>query len=188
MFGEPSSVIRLGPNHDGSIRVSIADMTRALGRALTLVENMLALLSIIFLFLIVALITLDVVGRRIAGSSLPWIVEVAEYFLLFSTFMCSAWVLREGGHIAVDFIDNLLTANGLRRLRIGAYILTFLTTFYLLWFAGRLGLDYYQRQTMQGNFILVPQWILYAPVPVGISLFTFELARQFVKFWRQQEE
>jgi C4-dicarboxylate transporter, DctQ subunit len=162
-------------------------VAQALSRTLTRIENVLAVLSIAFLFAVVALITYDVLGRRVIGTSLPWIVEVSEYFLLFATFMNSAWVLREHGHIAVDFIDRFLSERGLKTLRISAYLLTFITTIYLLYFASRLGLDYYERQTLQGNFILVPQWIMYAPIPVGLTLFLIELGRQFSRFLRGEE-
>lgn len=158
---------------------------RVLSRTLTVIENALVVISIVYLFSIIGLITFDVIGRQLGTGSLPWIVEVAEYFLLFSTFMCSAWVLRERGHIVVDFIDGFLTENGLRRLRIAAYVVTFATVGYLLWFTGKLGLNYFQRGTSQGNFIMVPQWVLYGPIPVGIFLFLLELIRQFSRFLRK---
>lgn len=160
---------------------------RVLGKALTAVENALAALSISYLVGIVLLIAWDVVGRRITGTSIPWIVEVAEFFLLFSAFMCSSWVLRERGHIVVDFIDAFLSEQGLRMLRMLAFILSFLTTLYLLWFTSRLGLDYLERGSFQGNFVHVPQWIVYAPVPVGLVLFMLELVRQFFLLLRRKD-
>lgn len=160
---------------------------KTLSKALTVTENALAKLSIGYLFFVVATITFDVIGRRFIGSSLPWIVEVAEYFLLFSAFMCSGWVLREKGHIVVDFIDNSLSEQGLKRLRVGAYAITFVTTLYILWFTSKLAWIYLERGSYEGNFVHVPQWIVYAPVPIGMALFLLELIRQFTWFLREAE-
>lgn len=163
--------------HNAGSRISAK-----LGRLLSAIENLLAVFSIAFLFLLVLIITADVVGRQVANFSMPWIVEVAEYFLLFSTFMTSAWVLREGGHISVDFFDRHLSPQGVRRLKAVAYMLTFLTALFVLWFSFQTTLRYYQRGSFQGNFVHVPQWLVYAPIPAGISLFSIELVRQISRF------
>lgn len=109
---------------------------------------------------------------------MPWIIEVAEYYLLFATFMNSAWVLREGAHIQVDFFDNKLTERGKHRLTSVAHVVTLTTTIFVLYFAYKTMLTYFARGSLQGNFIMTPQWIIYAPIPIGLTLFLLELFRK----------
>lgn len=169
------------PERTGTTSTTGEGGTVAGWRLLDRTENMIAALSAFALLGVVLLISADVFGRRLWGWSIPWIIEVAEYYLLFATFMNSAWVLRQGGHIEVEFFTKL-GVKGKRRLQGIAHILTLLTVLFVLYFTTQTVITYIQRGSIQGNFLVMPQWLVFAPIPVGLTLFLIELIRQIRRY------
>ncbi len=44
----------------------------------------------------------DVIARTFAGKPLTWVLEFTEYSLLYMTFLSTAWVLKDEGHVTND--------------------------------------------------------------------------------------
>ena len=57
---------------------------------------------------IVVIVSLGVFFRFVLNNSLPWTEEVAKFVMVWMAFVGSPIVLRQGGHIAIDFVPNLL--------------------------------------------------------------------------------
>ena len=74
-----------------------------------------------------ASIVVDVLMRYIVGKPIIWVYYIAEYILLYSTFLAAAFVLRKSKHVRVDIVIRLLSRN---------------TRIYLSLFTSLLGLFY----------------------------------------------
>ena len=59
--------------------------------------------SAILAFLLLA-VCWDVFARTFFGRPLTWVLEFTEYGLLYMTFLCTAWVLKNEGHVISDLL------------------------------------------------------------------------------------
>lgn len=57
----------------------------------------------------------DVVLRYFLLRPLAWSIELCEYLMFTMTFLGTAWLLREGGHIRVEFLDAFLHGGRAKR-------------------------------------------------------------------------
>jgi len=51
----------------------------------------------------------DIILRYFFNKPLTWDIEITEYILFAVAFFGAAWLLREGGHVRIDILDNLLS-------------------------------------------------------------------------------
>ena len=57
---------------------------------------------------ITVIVALGVFFRFVLNNSLPWTEEVAKFVMVWLAFIGAPVVLKEGGHIAIDFIPTRL--------------------------------------------------------------------------------
>ena len=71
-------------------------------------DRLLALLAAAVGVMIVAsmlFVVVDVLLRFFFGAPIGWVIEVCEYFLLFTPFLGMAWLVRQvEGHIRIDVL------------------------------------------------------------------------------------
>jgi TRAP-type C4-dicarboxylate transport system permease small subunit len=121
----------------------------------TLVALLAAMAIIIF-----ANVTL----RYTTNQSIEWAEEIARYLMVWLTFLGAGPVLRYGGHIAVDNLQDGLPPRAALVLRIAIAVILFAFFGFMVWF----GIIYAQR----AQFQLTPttqvsmSWV-YAAMPVG---------------------
>lgn len=54
----------------------------------------------------------DIILRYFFNRPLTWDIEITEYVLFAVAFFGAAWLLREGGHVRIDVLDNFLSEKG----------------------------------------------------------------------------
>jgi len=123
-------------------------------------------LLIIMLAVMSIIIFANVVLRYTTNVSIEWAEEVARHLMIWLTFLGCGPVLRYGGHIAVENLQDSLPhalAVGLRLLI--AIMLTGLFVFFI-WF----GLEYMDRtQYQQTPATQISFAFIYAALPVGAA-------------------
>lgn len=73
-----------------------------------LVERLLGLVAAVALFGMMALTFADVVGRKLAGGSIPGAVEVTELLMVAVIFTAIPLTSLHGEHIVFDLLDPVL--------------------------------------------------------------------------------
>jgi TRAP-type C4-dicarboxylate transport system permease small subunit len=121
--------------------------------------GMLAVMSVI--------IFCNVVLRYSTNESIEWAEEVARHLMIWVTFIGAGPVLRYGGHIAVENLQDALPKAVARLLRVIIALLIGGMLVFLIWF----GLEYMDRTQYQ----LTPSTqisfaIIYAGLPVGSAM------------------
>ena len=121
--------------------------------------GMLAVMSVI--------IFCNVVLRYSTNASIEWAEEVARHLMIWVTFIGAGPVLRYGGHIAVDNLQDALPKPVARLLRALIALLIGGMLVFLFWF----GLEYMDRTQYQ----LTPSTqisfaYIYAGLPVGSAM------------------
>ncbi|MBN1548851.1 MAG: TRAP transporter small permease [Syntrophaceae bacterium] len=124
----------------------------------------IAALMVIFMMFA---ISYDAVARYFWGQSLPWVVEVSSYLMLYITFLGTAWLLREKGHVEVDLVLSNLKPRTAAGLRAVTSIVGALVSLVLAWQGSVVTIDYYQRDVTVIGILNTPQWMLLTVIPLG---------------------
>jgi TRAP-type C4-dicarboxylate transport system permease small subunit len=117
---------------------------------------------------VMSLIIFTNVGLRyLTNESIQWAEEVARHLMIWLTFIGCGPVLRYGGHIAIENLQDALPASWARALR----LLIVLLMLGLFGFFMYFGWDYMDRTQYQ----LTPATqisfaFIYAALPVGMAM------------------
>jgi TRAP-type C4-dicarboxylate transport system permease small subunit len=122
---------------------------------------------IVMLAVMAVIIFANVCLRYLTNQSIEWAEEVARHLMIWLTFLGCGPVLRYGGHIAVENLQDALP--GRVAVAVRALIAVLLLAFFvfILWY----GIEYMERtqyQTTPATQISVA-WV-YAALPVGAAL------------------
>ncbi len=141
---------------------------------------MLGMIAGLLILLITVGIGVDVATRAITGQGLSWLIDLAEYAMLGVTFIGAPWVLRRGGHVAVEIAVMYLP----RRIRevvrrlvclLGAFICGSLA-----WAGALATLAAYTRGSLVFKALVFPEWWILVVMPISLALCAIEFLRQAV--------
>lgn len=157
-------------------------------RWLSACEDALAAVGAAIFVFITLSICAEVVLRYGFNSPLSWVVEVSEYALLWMTFLATAWVLREGGHVRVDILMQLLSPAALRvcgLLSAGSGIVASLI---LVVFGANATWTAFVRGSFKSTGLDIPTWMVVIIIPVGSLLLLLRFLRLFVEYYRRSRD
>lgn len=141
------------------------------------VDNFIEKLSKILFYLagmvvvlVMILITIATISRYLFGNAMAWTTEIGAYSLLIVTFLGGPLLARNGEHINIDIIPNLLKDKNEYKLNIFTALLSFLTCFLISIFAIKSTINAYVKNQMIVSFINTPRYILLAIISGGFFL------------------
>lgn len=115
------------------------------------------------------LIFVQVINRYFIKYPIDWIEELAIYIYIWGTYLGLYTVTREGRHLEVKFIRELV-GDGANRLILGlVYTVTILLCLYIAVFGGKM----VYQMALWGETsaaLQVPMAWIYASIPVGLGL------------------
>ncbi|MEY2618135.1 MAG: hypothetical protein RL522_1137 [Pseudomonadota bacterium] len=110
------------------------------------------------------IIFINVIDRYFDGEALPWAEEVARHMMIWLTFLGAGPVLRYGGHIAVENLQDTLPRAAAIALRALIALLLLAFFVFLIWW----GLLYVQRAQFQTTAATQISFAyIYAALPIG---------------------
>jgi len=124
-------------------------------------------MMIVALATMAVIIFANVALRYLTSQSIEWAEEVGRHLMIWLTFLGCGPVLRFGGHIAVENLQDALPRGAAIALR--AFIAVLLMGFFLffVWF----GIDYMQRTRFQQTpSTEISFAIIYAGLPIGMAM------------------
>lgn len=132
-------------------------------------------------FALIAVVTSwDVIARSLGRGTVKGLADLVEYALFAATFLAAPWLLRQNGHVQVDFLVTALPArwgSAMRRLAdaIGLVVCLVLLVYavrvtWLSWTSGNIVL----------KTVVFPEWWLYAVIVVSMFLLSLEFLRRLV--------
>lgn len=135
---------------------------------------------IILLAAMSIIVFLNVVMRYATDASIPWSEEVSRHMMIWLTFLGGGLVLRSGGHIAIDNLQDALATRYARLLRVIVFLL--MSFFFgLLFYFGCIYVSLTMVQTTAATEI--PFGYVYLAMPVGLALMfvhLFLIARRWI--------
>ena len=78
----------------------------AVSRWFDKLNQFLAYVACTMLVLIILAICVEIVTRSFTSITNPWLIDLSEITLLYSTFLAAAWVLGNDKHVSLDLILN----------------------------------------------------------------------------------
>lgn len=119
----------------------------------------------------VAMITLEVLARRLFGISVVGADEVAGYVLAITvTWGCSLAILRRA-HVRIDILHAQLPRPGRALLDCLALISMAAFAFFLAWYATGLFENSWRTGAVSNSLMQIPRWIPHGLWAVGLWVF-----------------
>jgi TRAP-type transport system small permease protein len=123
----------------------------------------------------------NVTMRYVTGGSLVWAEELARYAMVWLTFLGAGPVLRMGGHIAIENLQDALPQLAAQWIRAGVALAMAGLGVGMVW----MGTQYMLRSQLQTTASTqIPFSYIYAAIPVGGALLlwsTIAIASGYVR-------
>jgi len=123
-------------------------------------------------------VSVDVLLRKFLGITHTGLFEITEYSLLWMTFLGTAWLLKNDGHIRVDLVLNRLNPRHRAILNIIATIMCVILLGVLTWYSVKLTLHDYQAGIFLATVLEPLKWPIEIIIPIGYFLLFIELLRK----------
>ncbi|WP_300456050.1 TRAP transporter small permease [Desulfobacula sp.] len=146
------------------------------------IQTAMIILAGIMLIFIMLSVCLEVVLRNLFNTSLIWITEVTEVLLLYITFLGSAWVLKEGGHVKVDIILSRLSPRKISFLGIFSSIIGIFVCLILTVYGFKLTMASLQNGLYTTSALEIPMWIILIIIPIGGLMLLIQFMRRTLRF------
>jgi TRAP-type C4-dicarboxylate transport system permease small subunit len=138
---------------------------------MTLINKALSMVSGGLLFAIGLLSVFEACMRSLFDSPTIWSLDVSLYFLVLAIFLGSSYAYQEKGHVAVDFLKDVIEKRMGKRPRrvisVIGYIIAFITLLALMLSLGRLFISALRQNTLTIAMVQIPISILYAIMIAG---------------------
>jgi TRAP-type C4-dicarboxylate transport system permease small subunit len=131
--------------------------------------------------LMVVLVCIDVVGRNLGVTSLPWIIELTELALPLATLLAAPWLLHRNEHVRLDLLHNVLPPRQLARLDRLVSAVGVLLCGAVVWYSIRVIEDNIAIGALVMKSFVFPEWWLFVPLPVSFGLMAVEFARRVLR-------
>lgn len=131
-----------------------------------------AIIGAMFVFIV-----LDV-GLRTFGARPPqWTATFIEFGLLYAAMLAAPWLISRDGHIRVRALTDRLSAKALAPLERGIFSVLSLLCVVMASFGVVVLLDTIARGEVEIRSVILPRWVLFAPIAPAFALMAIEFAR-----------
>lgn len=107
-------------------------------------------------------------------SSDTFSVEMSEYLLVFICFASIPYILREGRHVRVDALVEVLSPKSRSRVELVSSILALGFCALVVWKAAGVTLLNYERGFRSASLVSLPLWIPYLIITLGFLILTLQ--------------
>ena len=138
----------------------------------------LAVFTQVLVVLVMLVVCADVFLRYFFNSPVFWVLESTQFALVFITFLGTAWVLKNDGHVRMDIMLNRLSQRTQDRINIVTSILCAVACLVVTWYGVKVWWDYYQINYIYAGSLKIPAYFLVAVIPIGSLLLFIQFLRK----------
>ena len=146
-----------------------------------------AVLGAFSLFLMIWLITVDVIGRKF-GHSTGVAFEITGYLLLIAVFLGMAYTMKLGKHIEITLVTSMISQRVRRWLRIATSVVGLAFIGWLFWFTLQNAIFSYTFKSVTRTALRTPMWLSDSLVPIGLALLALVIIVQTIKLIKHNQE
>jgi len=144
------------------------------------ISTFLAKVGGLFLLLCAVLITYDVVARYLFHNPTTWVAEFSQLLLFGGVFLTLAYGLKEGSHVDVRILLNILPQAFQARLAVFSHFLVLIISGVLLRY-GFVFLWKSYKLAERSDFLLFPMWSIKFVICLGIFVLTIQALVLFLR-------
>ncbi|MEW5920843.1 MAG: TRAP transporter small permease [Bacillota bacterium] len=142
------------------------------------VLNSFSLLAGTLIILVMLLVSAEVIMRYFFNIPIYWATEISEYSLLYITFLGTAWLLREDGHVKIDFLVQVLSGKPRAFLGIFSSAIGIISCAIIVVYGSQVTWDFYRRGVFNPTLLYFPRAYLFFIIPLGCLLLTIQFCRR----------
>jgi TRAP-type C4-dicarboxylate transport system permease small subunit len=131
-----------------------------------------AVILLMFVFIV-----LDVSMRSLGYQPPLFTGTFIEFGLLYTAMLAAPWLIGRDGHIRVRALTDRLPRGAMRRLETVIFAVLAVLMTVLAWYALDVTLDSAARGEVEYRSIVLPRWVLFAPMPPCFLFCAIEFAR-----------
>jgi len=174
----------LGDQHDGSNAAAGNTLMAAFERSLAFCNNIIVVLAALALIAACAILSYSVLSRALFHSANYWQDEAAVFLLVGATFMTSAYVQGQRGHIGIEAFIGLLSplTNRIRLWLVDVASLLFCAFF--AWKSWTLAHEAWVDGQVSNSMWSPPLAIPYVLMATGMTLLCLQILLQIaIPLW-----
>lgn len=122
-------------------------------------------------------VTFDVLLRYSLGITHVQLFEIVEYTLLWVTFLGTAWLMKNDGHVRVDLVVKRFPPGQEVILKTAASILGVMLLGFVTWYSAKVTLQDLQTGFTLSGVLRPPKWPIEIIIPIGFFLLLIQSAR-----------
>jgi C4-dicarboxylate transporter DctQ subunit len=151
---------------------------RNLSRPFDKLLGILAAVSgLILIFLMVA-VCIDVIMRYLLNRPLSWVIEIAEYLLVYMTFLGAAWVQKLEGHVRVDVLTMMVSPRAQSRMAFASSLIAAFVFLIIAVFGTIETWDTFEKGVRFPSMLEFPKAPILAVIPFGSFFFMIQFLRK----------
>ncbi len=151
--------------------------------------GVLMFLACAILIFAMLLVCTDVIMRYALNRPILWGMEVCEYILVGIVSLGMAWLLKEEGHVKVDFLLNRLKPRPQALINAVTSALAAVIVLIITWYGLRN--TFHLMQTgfaIETGVLRIPKAYLLIPLGIGCFLFFIQFVRRSYRYWKSWSE
>jgi len=143
--------------------------------------------AIAALLLSILVIVELVFERYFFQRAITWQTELVTMLLVASTFIGSAYVLSEKGHVSMDWIYDFLSKKNIIKLKIFTSLISLLFFLFLFYFTFIMVEEAFTKNYTTGTVWSPPLWIPYSSMLVGAILMILQYIAEIIKLFDDKD-
>ena len=143
--------------------------------------------AIAALLLSILVIVELVFERYFFQRAITWQTELVTMLLVASTFIGSAYVLSEKGHVSMDWIYDFLSKKNIIKLKIFTSLISLLFFLFLFYFTFIMVEEAFTKNYTTGTVWSPPLWIPYSSMLIGASLMILQYIAEIIKLFDDKD-
>jgi TRAP-type C4-dicarboxylate transport system permease small subunit len=169
------------PDQDDRSNVRAGNaLVAALERGLALCNNIIVVIAAVALISACAILSYSVLGRALFHSPNYWQDEAAVFLLVGATFMTSAYVQQQRGHIGIEAFVGLLSPR-VNRIRLWVVdVASFLFCAFFTWKSWTLAHEAWADGQVSNSMWSPPLAIPYGLMATGMTLLCTQILLQII--------
>ena len=140
------------------------------------------------LFLSIVIITELVFERYLFKNAITWQTELVTMLLVASTFIGSAYVLSEKGHVNMEYLYTFLSKKNVTKLKIFTDSLCLIFFLILCYVSYEITYEAFTKNYNTGTVWGPPLWIPYSSMLIGATLMTMSYISELILHVRKLKE
>jgi TRAP-type C4-dicarboxylate transport system permease small subunit len=144
-----------------------------------------SVLGMVCIAFITIAVFVEIIARNLMDTSLPWVTEYSQAAMCYMTFLGTAWLLRQEGHIKLELLSPKLGTKRAALLGAITSIMCACTCLFVFWYGVQFTWMDFGSGANYGGEMLLPRWPVEGIIPIGFITLFFQLVRRALKFYRE---